>query len=86
MDNNKYIDFFTLIPLIRGSLVPVIEIEDKETAEKVATLMNSFGYDDATIISSNVEVLETYRKLNLINRLGYISNRSSYNSYSDYSR
>ena len=45
--------------------------------------MNSFGYDDATIISSNVEVLETYRKLNLINRLGYISNRSSYNSYSD---
>lgn len=83
MDNNKYIDFFTLIPLIRGSLIPVIEIEDKETAEKVATLMNSFGYDDATIISSNVEVLETYRKLNLINRLGYISNRSSYNSYSD---
>lgn len=83
MNGNKVIDLYKILPLIRSSLIPVIEVNDENSAKSVALIMNSLGYDDATIISSNEEALKTYRQYNLVNRIGYISSKTSFANFTE---
>lgn len=83
MNGENYSTIQELLPLIRGYLVPVIEIDDVETAKQLGGFMLSVGHNDATIISSSLDVLKTYKQVNPVNRIGYITSKSSYENYTE---